>query len=176
MRGKGGKKLAAHRSPAPEPREPSVCQTADSYSVHSLRSSPGAGRGTLICAICRAPAGRAFLNCVCTHSALPRGSRELPSFCPLQGPGTESIHPVECVPTLPLPNESRGLLHPSPLQRPSTESGHLTHPVCGTTHEPSPRLAPMLGNSASSGTPAPSVPPGILRPHCPSCGSAPFRH
>ena len=113
--------MAAPRSPAPELKDPGMCQTADFYSPHSHRSSweqlegghwfvqfAGPQQGVLpICAyICSAPPGEI------------RGSSH---FCPLQGPGT-GRDPVKCVPNQLLQDESGGLLCSSPLQALSTRS------------------------------------------------------
>ena len=62
---------------------------------------------------------------VCTPVPPPGGSRGSPHLCLLQGPGTESIHLVECALTPPLPQQGEGLLCSSPLQGPSMGSSHL---------------------------------------------------
>ena len=71
---------------------------------------PWEDRMTLICAICRAPAGRAFA-CSFAHPLHPFWRKQgLLHFCPLQGPGMESICPVKSAPTPTLPEEDGRML------------------------------------------------------------------
>ena len=174
--------MAAHRSPAPEPREPSVCQTAHSYSAHPLRSCLGAGEGTLICAICRAPVGRLAWHA----STLP--FPEKGEGCPASvhckaleqsghlvesAPAQLSQAKVEycCLPVLCRDPAQRAVTPSSPgswFMAQAELSPGLT--------DPNPFLTPKLGNSAGSGIPVLSVSLGILRPHCLSFGFAPFYH
>ena len=86
------------------------------------------------------------------------------------------------------PGKGRVLMHCSPLEGPNTESGHSIPyiTVCdlwkNMLRAPSQLAnlnsfpAPVFGNYAGSGTPVLSVAPGILRPHCPTCNSAPLHH
>ena len=124
-----------------------VPSSTDSYGTHTLQSSLGEGRETLICAICRAVVRRAF---TCLFARL---------LCPSQRRAEGCCAPVLCRdPTRKAVTWSRCGSQFMAKQAGSPLLGSLTW-TCFPI--------PMLGNYVNSGTPVLSVPLGILRPTVP---------